>query len=136
MTVPGGAGALRTSADDLARWTPALLSGHVLGLAATAQMTTPGRLSDGRLSGQNRVATPATEPHTEYGFGLRIGAVDGHPEIGHEGDILGFNAAVDTYPDQGTTIVVLANTPAGAYALEKDIARLVLAAAPPRPTRR
>jgi hypothetical protein len=30
---------------------------------------------------------------------MRIHSLDGHREIGHEGDIFGFNAALYTYPD-------------------------------------
>lgn len=131
MTIPGGAGALRSSTRDLITWNDALFRGAVVKPDLLAAMTTPARLKDGRLSSENRVNMAAAEPHGEYGFGLRIDQLDGHREIGHEGDIFGFNAAMDRYPDdKELTVVVLANTPAGAYELEKQIAAIFLKPAP------
>jgi D-alanyl-D-alanine carboxypeptidase len=127
MTVPGGAGGLRSSTRDLIKWNDALFQGGIVNLDLVNAMMTPARLSDGRLSSENRFDMDPTEPSTEYGFGLRIAWFDGHREIGHEGDIFGFNAAMDTYPDDDRlTIVVLANTPAGAFELEKQIAAIFL----------
>ncbi len=131
MTVPGGAGALRSSARDLVTWNDALFQGRVVNPDLLKIMTTPARLNDGRLASANRVNMDAAEPQGEYGFGLRIGTLDGHREIGHEGDIFGFNAVLDSYPDDDAlTIVVLANTPAGAVALEKQIAAICLTPTP------
>jgi CubicO group peptidase (beta-lactamase class C family) len=127
MTIPGGAGALRSSARDLITWNDALFRGAVVSPNLFKAMTIPARLNDGRLASENRVDMAAAEAHGEYGLGLRIGTLDGHREIGHEGDILGFNAVLDTYPDDdGLTVVVLANTPGGAYELEKQIAAIFL----------
>lgn len=133
MTVPGGAGALRSSTSDLIKWNEALFQGKVVNLDLVKAMMTPARLNDGRLASQNRINMDTAESHGEYGFGIRIGQFDGYREIGHEGDIFGFNAAMDTYPDDGQlTVVILANTPAGAYELEKQIAAIFLTSAPPR----
>lgn len=126
MSVAGGAGAMTSTADDLTTWTTALFTGRVFHPRLLEEMITPAKLIDGRLAGTHRIAMDPTEPAGEYGFGIRIGRLDGQPEIGHEGDIPGFNAALDTYPQEGVTIVVLANTPGGAFGLEKAIARLLL----------
>ena len=124
-------GALRSSARDLITWNDALFRGAVVSPDLVKAMTTPARLNDGRLASENRVDMDAAESHGEYGFGLRIGQLDNHREIGHEGDIFGFNAVLDTYPDDDRlTIVVLANTPAGAFGLEKQIASIFLTSAP------
>jgi D-alanyl-D-alanine carboxypeptidase len=132
MTVPGGAGSLRSSTRDLITWNEALFQGRVVKPDLVKAMMTPTRLNDGRLASENRVDMDAAESHGEYGFGLRIGQLGGHREIGHEGDIFGFNAAIDAYPDDdGLTVAVLANTPAGAYGLEKQIAAIFLTPAPP-----
>jgi CubicO group peptidase (beta-lactamase class C family) len=127
MTVPGGAGSLRSSTRDLINWTNVLFQGRVVDPALVTAMMTPARLNDGRLSSANRINMDPAESYGEYGFGLRIGQFLGRREIGHEGDIFGFNAAMDTYPeDDQLTVVVLANTPAGAFGLEKQIATIIL----------
>lgn len=127
MTVAGGAGALRSSADDLIRWSNGLFAGRVVDPSSLDAMLTPARLSDGRLARLNRLDTDPSEPAGDYGFGIRIGRFEGHREIGHEGDIPGFNAALDTYPDDDRlTVAVVANTQDGAEKLEKQIAHIML----------
>ena len=127
MTVTGGAGAMRSSARDLIKWNDALQRGDILTSASILQMATPAHLADGRLTSQGRYDTDPTDPAGEYGYAMRIHSLDGHREIGHEGDIFGFNAALYTYPNDRLTVVVLANTPGGAYELEKRIAKLIIA---------
>jgi D-alanyl-D-alanine carboxypeptidase len=127
MTVTGGAGAMRSSARDLIKWNDALLRGNVVTSALIQQMVAPAHLADGRLTSQGRFNTDPTDPGGEYGYAMRIDSLDGHREIGHEGDIFGFNAALYSYPDDRFTVVVLANTPGGAYELEKRIAKLTIA---------
>lgn len=127
MSNPGGAGALRSTADDMTTWTNALFSGRVFDPRLFEAMITPARLLDGKMASARRVNMPSSEPGGDYGFGIRIGRLDGQPEIGHEGDIPGFQAAVYTYPQQGFTVVVLANTNDSAFDLEKAIAKLLLA---------
>lgn len=127
MTVVGGAGSLRTSADDLIKWSNALFAGKVTDQASLDAMLTPARLNDGRLASLERFKTPPSEPTGDYGFGMRIGRFQGHREIGHGGDIFGFNAALYSYPDDDKlTIVVLANTEGGALKLEKQVAQIML----------
>jgi hypothetical protein len=92
-------------------------------------MTTPARLSDGRLASANRFKPEPTD-WGDYGFGIRIGALGSHRRIGHEGDIPGFQAALSTYPDDRITIAVVA-TAGGADELQQRIAKVVLAANPP-----
>jgi CubicO group peptidase (beta-lactamase class C family) len=107
----------------------ALMGGRVLDAASLRGMTTPGRLSDGRLASANRFK-PEPEDLGGYGFGMRLGTLGGHRRIGHEGNIFGFQAALFDYPDDQITIAVVANTSGGAYGLEQRIATAVLA--PPR----
>lgn len=127
MTVPGGAGALRSSADDLTRWLNGLYGGKVVDPSLLDQMITPARLTDGRLASLNRINVDPAEPSGDYGFGTQIGQLDGHRELGHDGDIPGFNATLHVYPDDDQlTVVVVANTPDGAENLEKQVARIML----------
>jgi D-alanyl-D-alanine carboxypeptidase len=98
MTIPGGAGALLSTTNDLATWEGALVSGKVLGQAALREMTQPARLKDGRPTS------------SIYGLGLRLVDAQGHRRIGHEGEIFGFNSFVAAYPDQDLVVAVIANT--------------------------
>ncbi len=133
LTNAGGAGALRSSAMDLVNWMQALMSGHVVDARSLQEMMTPARLSDGRLASANPFKPEPTD-WGDYGFGIRIGALGSHRQIGHEGGIPGFQAALSTYPDDRVTIAVVMNTEgggAGAYELEQHIAKVVLTASPP-----
>jgi CubicO group peptidase (beta-lactamase class C family) len=89
---------MRSSARDLIKWNDALLRGDVLTSASILQMATPADLADGRLTSQGRFNTDPTDPGGEYGYAMRIHSLDGHREIGHEGDIFGFNAALYALP--------------------------------------
>ena len=131
LTNAGGAGALRSSAMDLAKWMQALTGGRVVDARSWQEMMTPARLSDGRLASANRVNVAPSDPAGDYGFGVRITGFDGHRRIGHDGDIPGFEASLFTYPDDRITIAVVANTMGGACELEQRIAKVVLAANPP-----
>ena len=59
-------------------------------------MWTPGKLNDG---------SPIT-----YGFGWRIGTLEGHRNIGHSGSTSGFSASLQRYPDDRLAVIVLTNT--------------------------
>ncbi|WP_295683006.1 serine hydrolase, partial [uncultured Nevskia sp.] len=50
----GGAGAMRSTASDLGRWHRALFTNRLFDRRFLDEMITPGRLRDGRLSGENR----------------------------------------------------------------------------------
>ena len=73
-------------------------------------------------------APPAGRP-SDYGFGISTGYRDGRRSIGHGGSINGFNAALQTYPDTGTTIVLLTNTSGGTATIMPALVDAIL----PRP---
>lgn len=107
----GAAGAARGAATDLVRWHHLLLSGAVLGPDRLREMVTPGRLRDGRLSGENRFREEdAVYGETQYAMGLLITqtATLG-PQIQHYGYINGFSACLETYRDHDVTMAVLCN---------------------------
>src|SRR5579863_9731236 len=104
LTNAGGAGALRSSAMDLAKWMQALTSGRVVDARSWQEMTTPARLSDGCPASANRVNVAPSDPAGDYAFGVRITDFDGHRRIGHDGDTPGFEASLYTYPDDRITI--------------------------------
>jgi CubicO group peptidase (beta-lactamase class C family) len=95
---PKGGGDICSTASDLVTWTRALAGGKVISAASYAVMTTPSSLADGR-----KIA---------YGSGLFLSDLDGHPEVFHGGDFVGFNAFLAWYPADDVTVVVLGNAEA------------------------
>ena len=123
MSIPGGAGSIRSTAGDLAKWNAALYGGKILKPASLAAMLTPGKLSNGENTGAAMAkmmaaagAPAATQSAKhEYGYALFLSEVEGHRKIDHGGGIYGFSAALAEFPDDKTTVVVLSN------AIGKDV---------------
>ncbi len=92
MSVPFAAGAIRSTATDLARWHHVLATDAVLSAASRARMTTEVR--DG------------------YGLGWFLSTVKDHPVIGHGGNIHGFNTGYLRVPDLDLVVVVWSNNQA------------------------
>jgi CubicO group peptidase (beta-lactamase class C family) len=110
LTVAGPAGAIRSTARDMLQWQLALFGGRVLSPASLTLMTTPTLLNDGRPTSKGRMPPIWGSPTAEYGFGLFIDRLDGRRTIGHGGAIPGFNTWMETFPDEGLSIVILSNT--------------------------
>jgi len=126
MSFPGGAGNIRSTAEDLCDWHAQLLGGKVLPPQALQAMLTPVTLRDGKL--------PKTPSGAEvrYGYGLALDAHDGHPTISHGGGIQGFASYVETLTDLGVTWATLTNTdspPARDWSHLQDVVRKAAAAA-------
>jgi len=110
MTIPGGAGSMRSTSEDLCRWHEALFGGRVLAPESVKQMITPQRLKDGSLPKEAVSADHKDAPKpVEYGFGLQITTVGGRRAIGHPGGISGFSSVVQTIPDAHASLAVLVN---------------------------
>ena len=116
MSVPHAAGAIRSTAGDLIKWTNALHGGRVLSMASYKEMTTPAA-----VQGQE---------DAKYGLGLHLLEQHGHQLINHDGGIEGFEASLTYVVDSKTTVVVLANTQGGARALAAAVLEILLA--PPK----
>jgi D-alanyl-D-alanine carboxypeptidase len=118
MTVPFAAGALCSTAEDLARWPRALRSGHVISLGSYRAMTT------GEFAGRHPNPRDST---SQYGFGVGMGPLGTHRTVEHGGNINGFNASFIDVPDVDLTVAVLTNTEGiGADALAKRLAEAAL----------
>src|SRR5262249_30995749 len=65
--------------------------------AAYARMSTPAALSNGAA--------------TTYGFGLNVVERGGHQVLFHDGLVNSFRTALERWPDDDVTVVVLSNTP-------------------------
>ncbi len=94
MSVPFSAGALYSTTEDLLKWETGLFGGKLLSAASLAKMTTPFK--------------------QDYAFGLGVTTTDGKRRIAHGGGIEGFNTYLCYFPDDRTTIAVLANLNGGA----------------------
>jgi len=93
MSQPFAAGALCSSALDLARWNQALGTGQVVSAATYREMTSP---------------VGAAAPR-HYGFGLMADSIAGHHVILHGGGIPGFSTINAWFPDESLSITVLPN---------------------------
>jgi D-alanyl-D-alanine carboxypeptidase len=119
MSAPFAGGALCSTVDDLVAWAQALAGGKVVSAASYAKMTTPVITADGK-------APP-------YGFGLNLADLYGHRRVWHNGGINGFNSVLVSFPDDGLTVVVLANSDGG---IANEVARAIVRAVfglPPLP---
>lgn len=134
MSIPGGAGSIRSTAGDLAKWNAALFGGKVLKAASLTAMETPGRLNNGETSGAAMVKLMSAggQPpaaHSEYGYALFLTEEEGHRKIDHGGGIYGFSSSLSEFPDDRTTVVVLCNSigkDVGVSKIAKRIERLAL----------
>ncbi len=96
----GGAGAIRSSTEDLVRWHDALLSGRALKPESVAAMLSPMKLDNGQF---------VVAEHEGYGFGLRLGMEFGRPYVMHGGMVNGFASHLRSYPLDRLTVACLYN---------------------------
>lgn len=115
MSVPGAAGALRSTAADLIKWTEALHGGHVLNAASYKEMTTA-------------ICVPGKED-VSYGLGLWLKPEQGHPLISHNGGIDGFESSLNYLPERKMTLVILSNTQNGTGELRARMLGVLLGSA-------
>lgn len=94
MNVVSSAGALCSTATDLAQW-PGLLRSF-LDPASYREMSRPTVLADG------------TE--VPYGLGLQIREFGSHPALSHGGVINGFISLVADFPEDDLSVAILVNT--------------------------
>jgi CubicO group peptidase (beta-lactamase class C family) len=90
-----GDGGIYASAEELAHWSAALDRNAVITAGSFHAATTPAVLASGAA--------------TSYGFGWFIDRHHGHRRQRHEGDSIGFRTAIQRYPDDHLTVVVLVN---------------------------
>lgn len=89
------AGELAMTASDLARWDISVIDQSILNPASYRAMETEVQLASG--------------VGTRYGLGVSVASVDGRRIISHGGEVSGFTAQNDIYPDERAAIVVLTN---------------------------
>jgi CubicO group peptidase (beta-lactamase class C family) len=89
------AGALYSTAEDMYKWDQALYSEKLVIASTLNQAFSPATLNDGST--------------IKYGFGWMVSQWRGLKEVGHGGDITGFNSYIARYPDEQFTVIVLSN---------------------------
>ncbi|MCA1623556.1 MAG: serine hydrolase [Acidobacteria bacterium] len=92
---PFAAGAIVSTAADMAKWALALSKGKLLKKSSWDEIWTLAKLSDGKA--------------TIYGFGWEISKIYGTNYIGHGGKISGFSSYIARFPYDNLSIVVLVN---------------------------
>ena len=111
------AGSMYTTVNDLSRFVSALFAGgrgangQLLKPETIAQMWTPQFARAGEKEG--------------YGIGFRIGSLDGHRSVGHDGAIYGFATTLEALPDEKLGVVVV-TTRDGANAAVDRIGEVAL----------
>jgi len=120
MNVPGGGGALVSSAGDLVRWQFALTSGRAIRPASFEQMIgSPVKIGPGDAAD---------------GFGVVIDRLDGQRLIRATGGINGFNSVLSWLPDSGLRVAVISNSEAMPSAvIERRIIAALTSDEPPAP---
>jgi CubicO group peptidase (beta-lactamase class C family) len=90
LTAADAAGAIASTASDLATWADALFGGRVLSRASLRAMTD-------------------FLPPDLYGLGARWGAFADHPAVGHRGGLRGYEASLWYFPGEDVSIALLSN---------------------------
>ncbi len=93
-----GDGGVYASLEDLRRWDAAIHDHTLLG-AAQDSVFVSNRLTDGSPTG--------------YGFGWFLDSLDGHVRQRHTGSSRGFRHAIQRFPDEHLTVIVLTNRDEG-----------------------
>ena len=117
-----GDGGVYTSLDDLEKWDRAL-SAHTLLSAKEMEpaLTPPAAASGAPLLQPDGSVAPL------YGFGWFLDPYRGHRRYAHYGETVGFRNAIDRFPDDHLTVIVLSNrAELDAPALAESVAALYI----------
>ncbi len=115
LTQGYAAGALLSTAGDIAAWIRRLTVRPPVSAASARAMTTPGTLPNGRA--------------LSYGYGVGVDTFAGHRRLFHGGGLPGFDAWAAYVPDADLAVAVLCNTDGDAAREVADaMADLVLGA--------
>jgi CubicO group peptidase (beta-lactamase class C family) len=123
-----GDGGVYSSLADLAKWDRALREHALLSTAEMQAALTPVSVPDG--SPKEPDGSPAA-----YGFGWFLNPYKGHSRMWHYGETLGFRTAIQRFPADKLTIIILCNrSDLNPTALALKIADLYLLPAHPSNT--
>jgi CubicO group peptidase (beta-lactamase class C family) len=108
-----GDGGVYSCLEDLAKWDEALRTNALLSKADMTPALTPVRLADGseprwpqgEAGGDNLFPGRPVA----YGFGWFLDPWHGRTRAWHHGETMGFRSIVERFPEDGLTVIVLAN---------------------------
>jgi CubicO group peptidase (beta-lactamase class C family) len=116
MSVCYAAGGLYSTVEDLFRWDQALYTDKLISKPLRDVMFTPFASISG--------ADPGTE--FSYGYGWFVGEHLNHLGVAHWGSMEGFRTAIERYPDDQVTIIVLSNLESTSIGdITTEIARMI-----------
>ena len=125
-----GDGGVYSNLQDLARWDEALEHRTLLSEAEMQAALTPVKLPDGSLpnwASDPGDSDPQAGKPVSYGFGWFLDSYKNHPRMWHYGDTMGFKTALERFPTEKLTIIVLSNrTDLDAATLALQVAELYL----------
>jgi CubicO group peptidase (beta-lactamase class C family) len=128
-----GDGGVYSSVEDLAKWDEALRVSELLSPARMKPALTPVKLADGSAThwppGEKSGDNLDPGQPVSYGFGWLLDPWRGRPRMWHHGETTGFHTVIERFPDDGLTIVILANRD------DLDVKALALEVAGPYTTR-
>jgi CubicO group peptidase (beta-lactamase class C family) len=99
-----GDGGVYTSLDDLEKWDAALAAHTLLTAREMEPALTPAKAANG---GPLQQANGSLAPL--YGFGWFLDPYRGHRRYAHYGETVGFRNAIQRFPDDHLTVIVLSN---------------------------
>jgi CubicO group peptidase (beta-lactamase class C family) len=102
-----GAGGILSSAHDLALWDNALHGTVFLSAASKKEMWTSAKLPSGKETG--------------YGFGWNVRDFKGLKSQGHSGQVAGFIAYFQRFPEQGVSFIIFMNRYRARNTLRDDV---------------
>jgi CubicO group peptidase (beta-lactamase class C family) len=108
------AGALYSTVEDMYLWDQALNSERLISTGTLNQAFSQVSLNNGSKA--------------SYGFGWMVNPWRGLREVGHGGDITGFNSHIARFPDEQFSVIVLSNVqmrPPGPLANAGDLAHKI-----------
>jgi CubicO group peptidase (beta-lactamase class C family) len=97
-----GDGGIYSSLDDLGKWDRALANRSLLSESEMQEALTPVRPPGGLPE------EPDGKP-ADYGFGWFLNPYKGHKRMWHYGETVGFRSAIQRFPGDELTIIILAN---------------------------
>jgi CubicO group peptidase (beta-lactamase class C family) len=106
---------VQSSVNDLAKYDAALSAGTLLPAPTLGEMSTPGRLGDGR---------PIEVSGISYGFGWFLDRFRGHRQVYHAGST---GTCLYRLPDDGVSVIVLTNLEQAAGSDPCGLAQMVAA---------
>jgi len=107
-----GDGGVYSNLEDLSKWDDALRKHSLLTADEMRPALTPVRLNDGSVphwdSGPGDTDPLQGKP-VQYGFGWFLDPYQGHERMWHYGDTTGFQTAIQRFPQDDLTVIVLCN---------------------------